>query len=434
MAGAQGAAAMNMDRREFVLAAGALAARGAWGQPGFPSVRNFGAVGDGVTKGTAAIQRAIDRAAADKAGCLSVPPGTYLTGALELRSGLTLCLERGAVLKGSADLADYKVSKVRWEGKWIDGYGGLLSARDCHNVGIVGPGRIEGAVELGGRPTKDQPLRHPALIEPIGCTGVLFEGFSTSYARMWSLHPTYCEDVTIKGLTIRSTGGNGDGIDVDSCRRVKIDGCDIATGDDCISVKSGRGMEGFTLARPSEDIEITNCTFADSIFACIGIGSETSGGIRNVRVSKCRFTGAKTFAFYIKSRPGRGAFIEDIAVSDCDVTGEYGGGFLRFNMTGSGLQDENPVTGPDAIPKLARWSFKDIRVGDVPVMVDGAAMTPERPLDGLVLEGISGSCAMGFELSHVRNAVLRNNKVACRGELLSLVDVTGQGLEGKVKK
>ena len=91
------------------------------------------------------------------------------------------------------------------------------------------------------------------------------------------------------------------------------------------------------------------------------------------------------------------------------------------------------MTGPDAIPKLARWSFKEIRVGDVPVMVDGAAMTPERPLDGLVLEGISGSCAMGFELSHVRNAVLRNNKVACRGERLSLVDVTGQGLEGKVK-
>src|ERR1700727_3694533 len=128
---------------------------------------------------------------------------------------------------------------------------------------------------------------------------------------MWSLHATYCENLSIKNLNIRSTGGNGDGIDIDSCKHVRIEGCDISTGDDCISLKSGRGMEAYTLLKTTEDVHITNCTFADAIFACIGIGSETSGGIRNVRIEHCKFTGAKTFAIYIKSRPGRGAFIED---------------------------------------------------------------------------------------------------------------------------
>ena len=81
---------------------------------------------------------------------------------------------------------------------------------------------------------------------------------------MWSIHPTNCENVSIKNLTIRSTGGNGDGIDIDSCKHVRIDGCDISTGDDCIAIKSGRGMEGYTLLSTTEDVRITNCTFADS--------------------------------------------------------------------------------------------------------------------------------------------------------------------------
>ncbi len=96
--------------------------------------------------------------------------------------------------------------------------------------------------------------------------------------------------------------------------------------------------------RPTEDVHILNCTFADSIFACIGIGSETSGGIRNVRIEHCKFTAAKTFALYIKSRPGRGAFIEDITADDLDVSGMTGG-FLRFNILASGIQDADPVPG-----------------------------------------------------------------------------------------
>jgi polygalacturonase len=336
-------------------------------------VRAFGATGDGSTKDTGAFQRAIDRCAVLGGGEVTVPAGHYSIGAIALRSNTQLSLSDGAVLEGSGDLADYPVTQVRWEGKWIQGHTGLIFAIDAANIGIVGPGSIVGGPALGGRPGEHDPLRRPALIEFIRCRSIHLERFSTTYAHMWSVHPTGCEDVVIRGLTIRSTGGNGDGIDLDSCRRVLIDGCDIATGDDCISLKSGRGQEGFAIHHPTEDVRITNCTFADSIFACIGIGSETSGGIRNVRIEHCKFTHAKTFAIYIKTRTGRGAFIQDIAANDLDVSGTLGG-FLRLNLLSSGLQDEAPVTGPDAIPKTSGFQFSNIRVADCPVLVDGTSI------------------------------------------------------------
>src|ERR1017187_4555942 len=214
-------------------------------QPASPSVskltfnvRDFGSTGDGVTKDTAAIQQAIDRCWVLGGGEVLVPAGNYLTGALALKSNTLLRLDKDAAILGSPDFADYPVSQVRWEGKWIQGRTALIYANDAGHTGIVGPGRIAGNPALGGRPNAQNPLRHPALIEPINCHDLRFEDFSTDYRLMWCLHPTYCENVVIRNLTIRSTGGNGDGIDIDSCRHVRIDTCDISTGDDCISLKS----------------------------------------------------------------------------------------------------------------------------------------------------------------------------------------------------
>jgi hypothetical protein len=222
----------------------------------------------------------------------------------------------------------------------------------------------------------------------------------------------------------------GDGIDVDSCRHVHIDGCDISTGDDCISLKSGRGSEGYLLHQPTEDVHISNCTFADSIFACIGIGSETSGGIRGVHIEHCKFSGAKTFALYIKSRPGRGAFIEDIVANDLEVSGTQGG-LLRFNLLASGKQDESPVPGMEGIPTVRNFRFSNIRVTDVPILVDGTSVHPDKPLDGFSLTNVTGSCAKGIYLANVRNAVIRNvNVTGFAGPLINIHNVTGVGLHG----
>jgi len=397
------------------------------------NVRDFGATGEGLYKDTVAIQQAIDRCAVLGGGEVLVPAGNYFTGALVLRSNTTLVLDKDAGLVGTPDYADYPVTQVRWEGRWIQGYSGLISAIDSQHIGVVGPGKIVGNPALAGRPTRDNPLRHPELIDFINCSDVRLEDFSTSMRLMWSIHPTYCENVTIKNLTIRSTGGNGDGIDIDSCKHVLIDSCDISTGDDCISLKSGRGEEAFSILRPTEDVRITNCTFADSIFACIGIGSETSGGIRGVVIEHCKFTLARTFAIYIKSRPGRGAFIENIVANDLDVSGMTGG-FLRFNILNSGIQDEFPVPGDDGIPTIANYRFSNIRVKDVPVLVDGTGIHPHKPLDGFSLVNVTGTCGKGIFLANVKHARIADIKVTgYSGALLNINNVTGIGLAGAAK-
>jgi polygalacturonase len=394
------------------------------------NVRDFGAQGDGATKNTAAFQQALDRCSVLGGGEVVVPAGNYRTGAIALRSNTLLRLENDAMISGTNDFADYPVSEVRWEGKWIQGHVGLIYAIDASRIGIIGPGRIVGHADMGGRPTAQSPLRHPALIETIGCRDIHFEGFSTEYRLMWSIHPTNCEDIVIKNLNIRSTGGNGDGIDIDSCRRVSIDSCDISTGDDCIAIKSGRGSEAYKLLQTTEDVVISNCTMADSIFACIGIGSETSGGIRNVRVEHCKFTAAKTFAFYIKTRVGRGAFIENIVADDLDVAGTAGG-FLSLNLMGSGLQDQDPVPGLEGIPTIRELHFSNVRVKGCPQLVDGTRVHPDKPVDGFSLSNVTGDCVKGISLANIKKVEIRNVKVTgVVGALVSIHNVTGKGLEG----
>ena len=244
---------------------------------------------------------------------------------------------------------------------------------------------------------------------------------------MWSIHPTYCENVTFKNVTVKS---GADGIDVDSCKNVVIDGCDFDTTDDCISLKSGRGAEGYTILRPTEDVHISNCSFMDSSWACIGIGSETSGGIRNVHVEHSKCLGAGTFAIYIKSRPGRGAFIEDIYMNDLEVSGAKQG-FLRLNILNSGLQDEFPVPGDEGIPTVRNFRFTNIREKDAPILVDGASIHPHKPLEGLTLANITGTCGKGISLANIHNAEIRNITVTgFTGPLISTNNVTGTGLQG----
>jgi polygalacturonase len=396
------------------------------------NVRDFGATGNGTTKDTKAIQEALDRCWVLGGGEVFVPTGRYLTGGISLKSNTTLRFEKGATLVGSPDFADYAVTQVRWEGKWIQGYTALISAFDARNIRIVGEGFVSGDLNLHGRPNKENPLRRPSLIEMVGCTGIVLEDFSTEYRGMWSIHLTYCENVSIKKLNIHSTGGNGDGIDLDSDRHIKIDSCTIVTGDDCISLKSGRGMEGNTIARPTEDVVITNCTFQDSLYACIGIGSETSGGIRNATIRHCTFTYAKSYALYIKSRPGRGAFIENITADDLDVSGMQEG-FLRINMLNSGLQDQVPVPGKDGIPTIKNFKFSHIHVTGVPILVHGSGITPDKPLEGFTLTDVTGTCAKGMTFANVNKIELRNIRVTgFVGHLLSISNVHGKGLKGAV--
>jgi polygalacturonase len=394
------------------------------------NVRDFGASGDGVTKDTAALQLALDRCWVLGGGEVLLPAGNYLTGAIAIRSNTILRLAKDATISGSPDFADYPVTQVRWEGKWVPGHIALIYSLDASHMGIVGPGKILGNAALAGRPSADHPLRHPAVIETIGCHDVRFEDFSAEYQRMWCLHATYCENAVFRNLTIRTTGTNGDGIDIDSCKHVRIEGCDIVSGDDCISIKSGRGSEAYTLLQTSEDVRIANCVFTGLMYACIGIGSETSGGIFDVRIDHCTFAKAQKFAIYIKSRPGRGAFIEDIVASDLDVSAVTGG-FLRLNILDSGIQDQDPVPGNEGIPTIKNFRFSNVRVKDCATLVDGTGIHPNKPLDGFSLVNVTGECSKGITLANIRNAEIRGIQVTgYSGPLIGIHNVSGTGLEG----
>lgn len=421
---------MRLDRRSLIGSALALASPGfAASVPAAPKIAplrlDAAAFGLGAVKDTVALQAAIDRTSAAGGGTVAIPKGRFVTGTLFLKSGTHFHLSVGAELAGSDDLADYPRRRVRWEGKWIEGHCSLIHAENADDIAVTGPGKITGASAVGGMPSAAYPFRHPALIEPVNCRRVVLEDFSTSYDRMWNIHPTLCDDVAIRALTIRSSEKGRDGIDIDSCRRVRIEACDIATGDDCISLKSGRGMEGLTAARPTEDVVITGCTFADWNWACIGIGSEMSGGIRRVRIEHCRFVHAKTHAIYLKGQVGRGGYVEDIAVEDADICG-CGLGAVRINFLDSGKHDERQVPGEAGIPYIAGFRFRNLRVTAVPMLVEAWEIDPAKPLQGLVLDNITGTAAKGLVLANIRNARIRGARLdGVKCPLIRATNVTG---------
>lgn len=386
----------------------------------FFSVRDYGALGDGTNKDTVAFQKALDACAVAGGGEVLVPAGNYLIGSVQLGKGTVLRLAEGSVITGSPDAADYPTMDVRWEGRWQPGRRALIYAANVDHTGIVGPGRIEGNAAMAA----PQNPRGSVVLEPISCNDVRWEGFTVTQGGNWATHPTYCSDVVIKNVKIT---GARDGIDVDSCKNVRIEGCDIETGDDSISLKSGRGLDGARIGKPTEDVVITNCTLQDRHFACVGIGSETSGGIRNVQIEHCRMS-CRSYCVYIKTRIGRAGVIENIAGDDLDI---LSGGFLRVNLIGSGNSNttDDPVPGLAGYPLGSNFRFSNIRAACT-TLVDASQISPEKPLDGFTLENITGTCTKGIALQNIRHAELKGISVTgFKGALLTCTNVEGDGLQ-----
>ena len=387
------------------------------------NVRDFRAKGDGQTKDTVAVQKALD-ACSSAGGVVVVPSGNYLMGSVVISSNTTLQLERGANLSGSPDIADYPVVRVRWEGEFSQGHRALICSDKADNITITGPGSIIGP------PLRVSQLRNPrgpALIELTNGTNVNLNGFTTQYQRLWSIHLLYCRNLTARNLTIRSILVNGDGIDVDSCQDVFIDHCNIDTGDDAIALKSGRGMEAVRLGRPMQNVVIKDCTLSSSIFAGLAIGSEMSGGIRDVRVENCLISGRQN-GIFIKSREGRGGFIEDIVGENLTINNSPT--FLTIRLLKTGIQASEPV--PGAVEKWARVhniSFHDIKAKNVGQLVNAQDIPSERPVDGLSLDNITGTCGKGILLANIVNVKFAGIDVTgFQGPLLTTNNVQGAGL------
>jgi polygalacturonase len=384
------------------------------------NIRDFGAIGDGTNKDTVAFQKTLDACAVSGGGEVLVPAGKYLIGSVQIGNRTILRLETNSVINGSSDPNDYPMMDIRWEGRWQPGRRALIYSANVDHTGIIGPGRIEGNPAVAA----PQNPRGVVVLEPISCNDVRWEGFTVTQGGNWATHPTYCSDVVIKNVNIT---GNRDGIDIDSCKNVRIEGCDVDTGDDSISLKSGRGLDGARLGKPTENVLITGCNLHCRSFASVGIGSETSGGIRNVRIEHCKLT-SRTFGVYVKTRIGRAGVIENISGEDLDV---LAGGFLRVNLISSGNNNtaDDPVEGLAGYPLGKNFQFSNIRVACT-TLADVSQIAAEKPLDGLVLKNITGTCTRGISLQNVKLAALRNIHVTgYQGAFLTQTNVQGSGLQ-----
>jgi len=389
------------------------------------NVADFGAKGDGVTKDTAALQRALDACGAKGGGTVLLPDGVYLTGSLAPHANTTLQLAARASLLGSPDIADYPLENVRWEGEFRAGHRALIAVSNAANFTLSG-----GAI-FGPPPTlsKLRMPRGPVLIELTGCTNAVLENFTTQYQHLWSIHVLFCNQLTASNLILRTVGANGDGIDVDSCDGVLVDRCDINTGDDAISLKSGRGLAAQNLSRPTQNVVIRNCRLQSSIYAALGLGTEMSGGIRDVKLQNCILSGRQN-AIFIKSREGRGGFMENISGDNLVVLKSPT--FIGIDLLKKGIQATDPVPGEvDQWARVHNVSFKNVQVQEVAQLVAGSNVPPARPLDGFTLTNISGTCARAISIANMTNVAFSKIRVTgFAGPLVAAQHVTGSGLDG----
>ena len=289
------------------------------------NVTDFGAKGDGATLNTKVIQKAID--ACPKGGTVLIPEGTFLSGALYLKSYMTLEIAKNGILKGSGNTDDYlPFYNNRFEGWEMKTFASLLNAGVMNNKGgfsveqlaVIGEGTISGGGGALGKAMVDKNgLRSRGrLICFMNCLNVEIGGLQIKDSPCWTIHYIYSKGITCHDLNIVSTAHNGDGLDPDSSDDSYIFNCSFSTGDDCIAIKSGKNPEGFTIGKPTRNVRITDCDFTRG--HGISIGSEMSGGVSDVLVRDCK-AGALLHGMQIKGTKERGGYVKNVAVADCQL-------------------------------------------------------------------------------------------------------------------
>jgi polygalacturonase len=442
-------------------------------------ISDFGAVADAKTVNTKAIQEAIDKCAASGGGVVVVPKGVFLSGAIFLHQGVNLLVEKDGVLKGTTNIDDYPQIDSRWEGieqKYtasfvnaegltdleisgegtIDGSGEEWLQNNPFRRGPGGPGRGRGpgapanpdasapapapapapaaapapapapvpAPAAAPAPAAPAPPRppfrgRPRLIGIQNSKRVHVAGLNLHNQAVWCLFILYSEDVVAENLRITAEHNipSSDGIDIDSCRRVRVNNVYIDVNDDCISIKSGKDADGLRVNRPAEDIVVENSHFAYG-HGGVAMGSETSGGIRNVEVRNCVADSDNWAPIRFKTQPSRGGVVENITYRDMKLH-EVRQAFefnLEWRMVG-------PIAAPAKVLPIVR-NVKIINVsGDARSVgiIHGLAGSPIRDIH---FENCQIAAQRGFRLDHARNVDLGGLKLDVKeGEPITKTDV-----------
>lgn len=341
--------------------------------PSFPDrefpVTEYGAVSDGKTLNTEAFKKAIEACHAAGGGRVVVPLGTFLTGAIYLKSNVNLHLADSAKVLFSRDTTQYPLVFTRWEGMELINYSAFIYSYEEENIAITGNGTLDGnadndhwwwwngAERYGGRKhigyqkaardslhvlndrQTDPNTRvfghgyflRPNFIQPYKCKNVRIADVKVINSPMWNINPVLCENVIVERVKVISHGPNNDGCNPESSKNVLISHCYFDTGDDCIAIKSGRDGDGRRIGVPSENIIIEHCYMKDGHGGVV-LGSEVSGGVRNVfALNNTMDSPQLDRVLRLKTSSSRGGILENVFMKDTKV-GTYKEAAVRFNM------------------------------------------------------------------------------------------------------
>lgn len=300
-------------------------------------ITKYGAISGGKTKNTQAFSSAIEDCAGSGGGKIIVPAGKWLTGPIHFKSNIELVVEKGAEIVFSDDPNDYlPVVFTRFEGMELYNYSPFIYAKDCENVAITGEGVLNGQGEKWqekinkqghavrklyrmasqGVPVEERIFGaneaglRSSFIEFISCNKALIENVTIKDSPFWTVHPLYSDNVTIRKIRVMTNNRNSDGVVVDSSTNTLVEDSYFETGDDAISIKSGRNEDGLRVNKPSENVIIRNCRVEQG-HSAFSIGSEISANVKNILIDHCQFRNTD-WGIRIKSEMGRNGTVEDI--------------------------------------------------------------------------------------------------------------------------
>lgn len=374
------------------------------------NVLDFGAKGDGIENDTVAIQTAI--LSAPKQARVWIPKGTYRVGPIFLKSDLTIELEKGATLLYITDRNQYPILPARiqkldgsfveiasWEGVPAKQYASMITGLHVENVKIIGEGVFDGNAQNGDWWVNHKIMRgawRPNGLFLVHSKAVSLQGVTIKNTPSWNLHPYFSEKIDFIDLKIESPkdSPNTDGCDPESCKDVRIIGVNFSVGDDCIALKSGKIELGRTYKQPCERVLIRNCMMKYGHGAVV-LGSEMSGGMKDIEVSQCYFLDTDR-GLRIKTRRGRG---KDAVIDGITFNNIYMKGVLTplvMNMyyycdddgKTEYVWSKNVLPIDDRTPYLGRFTFKNMVCDDVHVAAGFFYGLPEQPIKKIELENI----------------------------------------------